>query len=277
MGNRLFRVGLSALVLVLTASAPAIAWDKTGHRVIGEIAARHLSPEAKAAVEDILGPEGLAEASTWPDFMRSSPEPFWQDEAYPWHYVTIPDGQTYETAEIPEEGDAITALANFREILLDASASREDKQRALRFVVHIVGDLQQPLHAGNGTDRGGNDVMVSFFDTLTNLHSVWDMEIIDRQKLSYTEWTDWLDAKISPEDIAKWSASSPADWADESAAIRDGIYPPENDRDLSYGYVYDHLGTIRGRLSKGGIRLAAYLNAVFAETTAPSGEGNDQP
>lgn len=272
MGKTSLRAIIAALSLAASTALPAMAWDKTGHRVIGELAQRHLTPEAQAAVEAILGPETLAEGANWPDFMRSNPDPFWQSEASPWHYVTVPHGETYETAEKPEEGDAITALSKFRAVLVDPAASREDKQRALRFVVHLVGDLQQPLHAGNGTDRGGNDVSVSFFDKLTNLHAVWDMDIIDREKLSYTEWTNWLDAHITPEDIEEWSATSPADWADESAAIRDGIYPDEDAGDLSYGYVYDHLGTINDRLARGGIRLAGYLNDAFAEAAMVSGD-----
>lgn len=255
----------TAALLIASATFPASAWDKTGHRVIGEIAERHLSPESKAAVEQILGSEGLAEASTWPDFMRSAPGDFWRSEANPWHYVTIPENESYATVLKPEEGDAVTALAKYRALLIDPNSSHEDKQLALRFIVHLVGDLQQPMHAGNGSDRGGNDITVSFFDELTNLHSVWDAEIIDRQKLSYTEWSDWLNAKISPEDITAWAASGPADWADESAELRKQVYPPETARDLSYQYVYDNLGIIRTRLSQGGIRLAAYLDDAFAE------------
>ena len=272
MNYRILRGGLVALSISAASLSTASAWDKTGHRVVGELAERYLTDEAKAAVEEILGTQSLAEASTWPDFMRSSPEPFWRSEASPWHYVTIPHGTTYETAAKPEEGDAVTALAHFRDVLIDPEASREEKQLALRFVVHLVGDLQQPLHAGDGTDRGGNDVTVTFFDELTNLHSVWDMEIIDRQKLSYTEWTEWLDARITAENVLVWSASTPQEWADESAEIRKGIYPPEDARDLSYGYVFDHLGTIELRLSQGGIRLADYLNDAFAEPGAQGAE-----
>ena len=87
--------------------------------------------------------------------MRSNPEHFWQEVAGPFHYVTIPEGKTYAEVGAPDEGDSVTALAQFRKVLLDPKASREQKQLALRFTVHIIGDLHQPLHAGNGTDRGG--------------------------------------------------------------------------------------------------------------------------
>lgn len=243
---------------------PAHAWGKTGHRVTGEIAEAHLSENAQAKIQEILGVEDLAEASTWPDFMRSSPTDYWQRTANPWHYVTVPEGSTYPDVEIPEWGDAATALASFRETLLSETASPEEQALALRFAVHIIGDLHQPLHAGNGLDRGGNTFTVTFFDKMTNLHSVWDTELINHEQLSYTEMTDWLSRTISTEDVRDWSVTDPAVWINESAAIRDTIYPEE--RDLRWSYVYSHRATYRQRLKQAGIRIAAYLNETF-ETT----------
>lgn len=264
---------LLSLILATSIASPAFAWGKTGHRVVAEIADHYLTDEAAAAVEDILGPESMAEAADWPDFMRSDPDDFWRNEANPWHYVTIPKGQKYADITPPPEGDAITALAHFREIVLDESQPLEQRQLALRFIIHIVGDLQQPLHAGNGTDRGGNNFICYFFDTLTNLHHVWDEDLINYEELSYTEWTNWLTSKITAEDILVWSATTPEQWADESAAIRDTIYPDH--QILKWEYIYQTRATLRSRLSKGGVRLAAYLNAMFTPPEAlaePAGE-----
>lgn len=257
----MFRVFV-ILLAAQFAAAPALAWGKTGHRVTGAIADQYLSSAARAAIEDILGPEGLAEGSTWADFMRASPDDFWQSEASPYHYVTIPQGQTYAEAGAPPQGDAITAIARFTETLKDPRASREDKALALRFIVHIIGDLHQPLHAGDGTDRGGNDFAVTYFGRETNLHSVWDRAMIDGEQLSYSEMTEWLVQKITPADIAAWTDPNPVVWANESAAIRDMIYP--DDPALSYRYVFDHIGIVKRRLSQGGVRVAAYLNVVLA-------------
>ena len=261
---------IASLILAMAVVAPAHAWGKTGHRVVGAVAQTYLSQTADSAVKDILGPEGIAEASDWPDFMRSSPDDFWRSEANPYHYVTIPVGLTYAQVTPPPEGDAITALARFRAIAIDPTASLEDRQLALRFIVHLVGDLHQPLHAGNGTDRGGNQFICTFFEDMTNLHEVWDELLIDYQELSYTEWTEWLVQKITPDQLAEWAKARPAEWADESAAIRDTIYP--DTQILSWDYAYQTRPILRQRLSQGGVRLAAYLNAMFETAAAPAVE-----
>ena len=267
----MFRLIVSALAVTALA-LPASAWGKTGHRIVGEVATTYLSEPAATAIEDILGPEGLAEAADWPDYMRSNPDSFWRSEANPWHYVTIPEGQTYADVTPPANGDAITALANFRATVLDPAASLEERQLALRFIVHLVGDLQQPLHAGNGTDRGGNWVDVVFFEEMSNLHEVWDEKLIQYEELSYTEWANWLIQKITPANLGEWGAATPAQWADESAAIRDTIYPESEI--LSYDYAYMARPILNQQMSKGGVRLAAYLNAMFdpALTEMPEAE-----
>ncbi len=254
-------LALSVLVACLLPST-AYAWGKTGHRVTGEIAQEHLSSKAQKKIKRILGVEDLAEASAWADFMRSSNDEFWTKEAGPYHYVTIPKGKTYDEVDAPATGDAITALAKFKSILQDDNASLEDKQLALRFTVHIIGDLHQPLHAGNGTDKGGNDFKMTFFWEQTNLHRVWDTGLIDQEDLSYTEMSKWLSRKISKEDVKTWSVIDPVVWVTESAEIRDTIYP-EGDAEEAWGYVYDHRETVRKRLSQGGVRIAAYLNDIW--------------
>lgn len=259
---RILFLVVTAQLAALFAAAPAFAWGKIGHRVTGAIADRYLSDDARAAIEEILGPEGLAEGSTWADFMRASPEDFWQMESSPYHYVTIPAGQTYAETGAPPQGDAITAIHEFTRTLKDPAASREEKALALRFIVHIIGDLHQPLHAGDGTDRGGNDFAVTYFGRETNLHRVWDSHMIDDEQLSYSEMTEWLAQKITPAEVADWTDINPVVWASESAAVRDMIYP--EDPDLSYRYVYDHIGMVKLRLSQAGVRVAAYLNVVLA-------------
>jgi hypothetical protein len=260
--------------------SPALAWGKTGHRVVAAIADTQLSGLARAQVEQILGVgESLDEAANWPDEMRSAPGAFWQKTATPWHYVTL-NGIIYDHA--PPEGDALEALARFSKTLRDPSASREDKQLALRFIVHLVGDLHQPLHNGKCCDKGGNDVKVTWFGKLTNLHAVWDSQIVDDEQLSFTELAAKLERHLSPQDVVKWWDINPRDWISESAEIRDTLYPTARDLpklpkgkklkkgeqllpDLSYTYVYKFTPVMERRLSQGGVRLAAYLNALFAE------------
>ncbi len=255
---------LSIFVALMLIPANAWAWGKTGHRVIGQIAQKHLDTDAQAAVLRILGVEDLAEASTWPDFMRASQDKFWRHEAGAYHYVTIPKGKTYEQVGAPKRGDAITALEKFTAVLKDQKSNKEDKKLALRFVIHIVGDLHQPLHAGNGDDRGGNDFKMTFFGKLTNLHRVWDASLIGQEELSYSELENWLSRRITPELVRKWTETDPVVWATESAQIRETIYP-DPEHDVKWNYVFEHRATVRTRLSQSGIRLAAYLNETFKE------------
>lgn len=241
--------------------AIALAWGQTGHRVSGAIASKYLSAKTLSEIEKILPNESLAEAATYADEMRSNPSSYWQKTASPFHYITIPRGQKYKKA--PKQGDALSALKDFRETLLDKNTSLKEKQLALRFIVHIIGDLHQPLHVGNGSDRGGNDRKLSFFWEDSNLHRVWDSGIINQKKLSYTEWTSWLSQKISKDDLKAWSEADPRIWIEESAAMRPGVYPDSDS--ISYDYLYQNLPLVKQRLQKAGIRIAAYLNEIYAD------------
>ena len=254
------RLVIAAIILSLIAS-PAFAWGQIGHRVTGAIAEPLLSRKAKATIASIIGTETLAEASTWADEMRSSPEPFWQTTANPWHYVTVPTGKTYVEVGAPPEGDAYSALKQFAVTLRDPKSTQEQKQLALRFSVHIIGDLHQPLHVGNGTDRGGNDRKVTFGRDETNLHAVWDGNLVDRQQLSYTEMTAFLNRRLTPQLIRQWSNKDPLVWIGESATIRDTIYPTE-DR-LSFTYAFNQQEVLDTRLMQAGVRMAAYFNDIF--------------
>ncbi|HEY0414253.1 MAG TPA: S1/P1 nuclease [Allosphingosinicella sp.] len=243
-------------------AAPALAWGKTGHRVAAKIADDGLSAVARAHVRQLLGTESLDEAATWPDDMRSDPDPFWQKTATPWHYVTVP-GTDYDVA--PPEGDAVTALRQFRATLLDPAAPPKDKQLALRFVVHLVADLHQPLHTGKGNDHGANDVKVTFLGKPTNLHSVWDSGLVDDEQLSFTEFAERLERRTTPEEVIAWSDPDPLDWIRESVAIRNTIYPagPE----IGWDYIYRSRPIVERRLAQAGVRLAAYLNDLYRTPT----------
>ena len=274
------RLGVSlAAFAMMIAPSPAFAWGKTGHRVVAAIADTQLSGLARAHIQELLGyGESLDEAATWPDEMRSAPQPFWQKAATPWHYVTL-NGIIYDHA--PPEGDALEALNHFRTVLKDPKASLADKQLALRFIVHLVGDIQQPLHVGKCCDRGGNDIKVRWFGKPTNLHAVWDSQLVDDEQLSFTEMSAKLERHISNRDLIGWWDINPRDWISESAQYREQIYAaippakkPEGKKktkgaealpDLSYSYVYKFTPLMEQRLKQAGVRLAAYLNDVYAE------------
>ena len=255
---------LNKLIIGVVAAAMSfqvLSWGQTGHRVTGAIAEIYLTPKAQLAISQLLINEDLAEASTYADEMRSNPSEFWKKTANPWHYVNVFEGKTYSDIVPPPEGNAVTALEMFTKQLKSKKASLEEKQLALRFIVHIVGDLHQPFHAGNGTDKGGNDVKLQFFWEDSNLHRVWDSGLIDRENLSYTEWTNKLSRKISSQQAKEWMEVNPKVWIAESAKLRDNLYP-ENDK-LSWDYQYQNMPIVKQRLQMGGVRIAAYLNDLF--------------
>ena len=265
----MFKTSLLTLSLLAIGASSAFAWGPNGHRVTGKIAQGHLTPGAQAEVTALLGVESLAEASTWPDFMRSNPSDFWRKGASPWHYITVPPSTSYTVG--PPEGDAMTALRMFSKQITDETLPITQRQLALHFTIHLIGDLHQPLHVGNGNDRGGNRVDVLFKDKPTNLHTLWDEDLIEDEQLSYTEKARWLNRRISLDQKAIWSDVNPQTWIGESIIMRNRIYEKLGpyDRDtlpnLSYDYVYKHRADIDLRLQQSGVRIAAYLNEVFAE------------
>ncbi|RYZ63594.1 MAG: S1/P1 Nuclease, partial [Proteobacteria bacterium] len=150
-----------------------------------------------------------------------------------------------------------------------------DKATALRFVIHIVPDLHMPLHAGKPGDRGANDFKVKWFDAPQNLHWVWDVGMIEKQALSFSEYAERLEGRMQPEQVVEWWEPRPAIWLDESIALRNRIYPTasaefgngtmEAPFKLQYLYTYDWNAAMEQRLQQAGIRMAAYLDWVFAE------------
>ena len=257
-----------ALVLVLTVPASALAWGPNGHRVVGRIAANHLTDEAAVAVAALIGPEGLDQVATWADEIRS--DPAWQPPAKnpsPWHFISIDDQETLETTARDPKGDVLEAIERFSAVLRDPQAARPAKQEALRFLVHFVGDVHQPLHVGRRADRGGNLVEVWWFGEKTNLHSVWDNGLIDSEKLSFSELAAFIDHPTFDE-LRAWQSSIPADWVRESKALRDRVYKI-GDAKLSWSYAFDNVPLIKQRLVQAGVRLAGMLNSIFAQP-APS-------
>lgn len=244
-------------------SSPVLAFGANGHRITGAIAHEFLSLKAKEEIQAIMGHESLAQTSTWPDVMRSDPDVYWQKTTPPWHYVSVPDGKSYIDVIAPPQGDAFTALKGFKADLLNPDSSKAEKRRAISFIVHLIGDLHQPLHVGNGTDRGGNDVKLTFFGSNSNLHRVWDSDLIKSEDLSYSEFTEWLLPTISGDDVKNWHQTDPLVWMNESQAIRMNIYPDEENANLSWDYRYQHVPTVKTRLKQAGVRIAHYLNEIF--------------
>jgi hypothetical protein len=258
------RHALAIPLLFLALPPAALAWGPIGHRIVGRIAQDHLSEAAARGVEAILGSESLAQAATWPDEIRS--DPAW-DNAKPWHFISIDDGETYETTAKDPAGDVVEAIGRFTKVLQDAQSTHEQKVQALRFLVHFVGDVHQPLHVGRRADRGGNSINVTWFGEKTNLHEVWDEKIIEANKLSYSELADFIDHPTDTE-VRTWQESEAVAWATESQAVRARVYDI-GDGKLSYLYAYLNDPLVRRRMLQAGVRLAGILNAMF-DSPGPS-------
>ena len=180
----------------------------------------------------------------------------------PWHYMTIPDGMTYAEAGTPDEGDVYVTIHRLMDELTTKRFSDKDEAFALKCLIHLVGDIHQPLHVGKEGDRGGNKVEVEFFWEKSNLHSVWDSGIIDGQKYSYTEYADWINHPTE-EQISEWQSATVMQWVTESVEYRSQVYDLPENKEINYKYVYDNLELVNKRLLQAGVRLAGVLNKIY--------------
>ena len=235
------------------------AWGKTGHRITGEIADTYLTEKTKLEIQKILSDPSLAVASTWADEMRSNPD-FRKYNA--WHYANMPINIKYAQSKKSSKGDIVQAIKQCKVKLQSAETPTEEKAFYLRFLVHLVGDIHQPLHVGKGEDRGGNDVKVKFFWEKSNLHRVWDSGIIEGKELSFSEITNELD-RADKEDIERWQKGTVVDWAVDAQSLHPQVYAFEDADKLGYEYSYQNWPLVQQQLLKGGLRLAAVLNEVF--------------
>jgi len=236
----------------------ASAWGATGHRATGYVAEQYLSAKAKRKIRSLLNQQSLAIVSTWMDEIRSDST---YEYANDWHWVTIETGKTYEESPKNPNGDAVAAIERIISDLKSRKLSREKEIEALKMLVHLVGDIHQPLHVGCCDDQGGNKVRVKWFRSESNLHRVWDSEMIDDTKLSYTELAQSL---IMPRKatVAKLQRASVRDWAKESMSYRPQVYDIK-DGNLGYKYSYQYFDIVRERLMQAGIRLAGVLNQIY--------------
>ena len=281
-----------ATLLLLTLAPSAFAWGPTGHRVVAEIAQRHLTPIAQARVSTLLEGRTLADVANWPDDLRSDPR---FDKYKPLHFATVKDGlASYRDSEKAPCGDLIVAIDAFTAFLrtgsreslyvVKALSDKSDgtgqgacnpqateplsQAQALSFLVHLMGDLHQPLHVG-GTDLGGNAVNVNWMDRWnSNLHSTWDDEMVDFERLDYTQYARFLD-HASEADAKRWMTGDTISFADEAVALRPKLYVFPDDagkpavHKISYKYIGAQRERMRQQLLKGGLRLAAVLNSIF--------------
>ncbi|HTE30456.1 MAG TPA: S1/P1 nuclease [Chryseolinea sp.] len=244
--------------LILTVVCHVYGWGPTGHRASGLVAEKYLSKKAKKELMRILQGQSLAMASTWMDEIRADST---FDYASDWHWVTIQDGQTYDESAKNPNGDIIQTIERIISELKGKKLNIIEETQRVKMLVHLVGDLHQPLHVGGGNDRGGNDVKVMWFRTDSNLHRIWDSDMIDDTRLSFTELEESLD---KPDDAKRMALQKTTvrDWAYESMTYRKQVYD-YGDGKLGYAYSYRNFTIVRERILQAGIRLAGILNEIY--------------
>ncbi|MEM7486884.1 MAG: S1/P1 nuclease [Bacteroidota bacterium] len=236
-------------------------WGKTGHRVTGHIAQNHLSGKAKRALNDLLDGHSLAFISTYADEIKADRR---NSKFSPWHYVNYPLDMRYEDSEKSEFGDVVIAIKECIQTVKDENSTREDRVFHLKMLVHLVGDLHQPMHASRAADKGGNDIQLQWFGESTNLHRLWDKNLIVSYGMTYTELATELD-RLPKRERKKIQEGTIYDWVHEShllAAVLYGSVEPGEKIGYQYSYKYNDL--LFEQLQKGGLRLAKVLNDLFA-------------
>ena len=246
------------IFVFVIASISSFGWGQTGHRAMGKIAEKYLSKKAKKRLQALLQSEPLPLTTTWMDEIKSDST---FDYANDWHWVTIPNGQTYEQSEKNPKGDVIEAIERIIAELKSGKLSGKDEVIKLKMLIHLVGDIHQPLHVGIGPDRGGNNVRVMWFRADSNLHRVWDSDMIDDKALSYTELAEWADQSTEVE-RSLWNKGNVRDWANESMSYRKQVYD-YGDGKMGYQYSYKYFHIVKLRLTQSGVRLANILNEIY--------------
>lgn len=266
--KKLIFIIIAILMLDFTS---AYGWGAKGHDVVAAIAEQNLTPKAKRKIGKLLDGKSIVYYSSWMDNIQNSP--YWEygyNKTKTWHYANVDKGHTYETMSKNPDGDVVEALERLTGEMMNNYDNLTDSMRVdyLKMIVHMVGDLHCPMHAGRLSDRGGNGAKVVWFREDTNLHSVWDSKMIESaRKWSYTEWCDNLDRKNRKyrKEIAKGSYE---DWFDDTVEDAAKIYEyVESSGEivpvLSYQFVYDFSPLLEEQLLNAGYRLAYVLNTIF--------------
>jgi S1/P1 Nuclease len=273
--RKLMLAGGVLVALSICGAMPAGAWGRRGHEVVGYLAERLLTPQAQAEVRALIGPEGLQQVASWADDVRNA-----RPATRPLHYVNIDIRSAgYDAAADCPQGACVVEVVNlYAGRLGDRSLAAPIRAEALRFLVHFVGDMHQPLHAGDNQDAGGNEVRVRLGSgDPQRLHAVWDTAVVEVLGPDTASIGRGLLLRIRRMDrraLNAVRAGRPVDWATEAWAIsRDRIYRPLGGGELPppggtgaavvtlpSDYAGQQSEIVQQQLSRAGIRLAAVLN-----------------
>ncbi len=256
-----------AAMLFAGSANPAFAWGRYGHRASAKLAESRLTPAARAAIREILEPgESLADASTYADeHSREIPG------SGAWHFVNVPlFAEGYEDRDC--HGNCVVSrYEEFRKVLTDRNAPLPRRRMALRYVIHLLQDLHQPLHVGDNRDRGGNAVQITYYrDDRTNLHQLWDSGLFRNRFRHENQLLDEIERLADRPEAKNWHAGTIIDWTNESLAVARTAYKvPKTDDLVRQGmrlgrdYEVVNLPLATKRVAQSGVRLADVLNSIF--------------
>ena len=249
------------LLATLTITTFSSAYDNVGHRIITDIAYQNISKKTRKQTDKVLGIRGIVYESSWADEIRSDSK---YKHSYQWHYQNLKDNMTendlMDLINNPtKEGEhlfyAIETMIN------RLKANKEDAE-ALKFLVHFIGDLHQPMHLGRFDDLGGNKISLNWFGKSTNLHSVWDGKITEGRNMSATEYSNYLIDKFASqnETFKKYSLLQSVS---ETYAVRTEIYNYGASDKNNYLYLYNFSDKLDVLLYRAGIYLSNVLNEIY--------------
>lgn len=293
LGQTIMPVRIPGMIRILTCLVAcislvpfhAMAWSNLGHRLVGDLAQRHLTPAANAQVAELLAGEAepsLAGVASWADELRrSNPDAFKKTAS--WHYINFPVGScAYQPKRDCPDGNCVVGqIERQRAILADRTLPLAMRRDALKFLVHLVGDVHQPLHSGNRTDKGGNGFQISLRTDLkpeayaqkdyidgvmgTNLHSVWDYYLLASTGLPAPLYANRLAALPWPPKAAGKKSLDPVAWAGESCRLIDSqhLYPKPKQHKLDQRYLDAQRPLAEQRIEVAAKRLSDLLNATL--------------
>jgi len=256
---------VAAILILSYLPFTAGAWGMLGHRIVGQIAENHLKGKTRRAIKEILGFESVAMASNWGDFIKSDPA---YNYLYNWHFINLPEGldktSLFSLLDTEKTPNVYNKIPEMTTVLKDPKSTKDQKKLALRLLIHLIGDLNQPMHTARKDDLGGNKVNLSWFGEKSNLHHVWDESLIEYQQLSYTEYASTIDHPTL-EQTKLWRLNGLKDYVYESYLACNKIYAGTKAEDkLGYKYNFDFVALLNEQLLKGGICLANVLNDTFS-------------
>ncbi len=266
----LLSISVSVAIAASAACTPCLAWGEDGHKIVATIGTAMLTEDAQKALRELLGDESVADAAVWADQIRSDPQYDW---ITPLHYINVPRNAT--SLDMARDGNGgvqvVSSILKYRDILKDTTKSQDERRLALRLLIHFVGDVHQPFHVSYKDDLGGNKLTVQAFGKKSNMHKVWDSELI-RRRLNDTKggWATMsadLRQSVTAEQLKKWTASGdPAVWANEAFSITRMLYrdAPDPTTGVDDAYFQRWQPTLNECLQVGGVRLGTLLNDALA-------------